>query len=352
MIDDDSRFQGTVEVRERHRFDAAALCTYLEERLSDFQGPITLRQFKGGQSNPTYLLDTPSQRYVLRRKPPGKLLPKAHMVEREFRVMSALKTTAVPVPQTYWCCEDPEVIGTAFFLMEFLEGRIFWSSDLPQLDRTDRRTYFNAMNDTISALHSVDYTRVGLSGYGREGSYISRQLNVWTRQYRASETELISEMERLIEWLPIALPDNDETSIVHGDFRLDNLVFHPSDCKILGVLDWELSTLGHPLVDFAYHCLPYRLPKSIFNGMRGRDLESLGLPSEHEYIGRYCENTGRDGIEHFDYYVIFSLFRLAAIAQGIRGRLRDGTAASAQAAQMASYVRPLAAEACNLIDAS
>jgi aminoglycoside phosphotransferase (APT) family kinase protein len=350
MIDDESQFQGTAEVRERYRFDVERLSFYLQERIDGFQGPLRVKQFKGGQSNPTYLIKSASHHFVLRRKPPGKLLPKAHMVEREFRVMSALSSTNVPVPSTYLCCDDPSIVGTPFFLMEFLDGRIFWTSDLPQVERKDRCAYFEAMNDTIAALHSVDYAAIGLSDYGRPGNYVARQLNVWTRQYRASAIEEIPEMERLIEWLPEALPDNDETAIVHGDFRLDNLVFHPTESRIIGILDWELSTLGHPLVDFAYHCLPYRLPGHVFNGMRGRDVESLGLPSEADYVQRYCRKTGREGIEHLDYYVVFSLFRLAAIAQGIRGRLRDGTAASKQAAQMASYVRPLAVEACALAD--
>jgi aminoglycoside phosphotransferase (APT) family kinase protein len=348
MIDNESQFQGTAEVRARHRFDADRLSAYLNDRIDGFQGPLNVRQFKGGQSNPTYLLKSASHQFVLRRKPPGKLLPKAHMVEREFRVMSALSTTNVPVPATYLCCDDPSIVGTPFFLMEFLDGRIFWTSDLPHVERKDRYAYFEAMNDTIAALHSVDYADIGLSDYGRPGNYVARQLNVWTRQYRASVIDEIPEMERLIDWLPEALPDNDETAIVHGDFRLDNLVFHPTESRVVGILDWELSTLGHPLVDFAYHCLPYRLPAHIFNGLRDRDMESLGLPRETDYVQRYCRKTGRDGIEDFDYYVVFSLFRLAAIAQGIRGRLRDGTAASKQAAQMASYVGPLAVEACAL----
>ena len=335
-------FSGTKEVAESHKFDEARLDAYMREHVEDYAGPLSVRQFKGGQSNPTYQLITPARKYVLRRKPPGKLLPSAHAVDREYRAISALGTVGFPVPRTYCLCEDPGVIGTMFYIMDCVEGRILWEPLLPGMEPAERAAIYDAMNETIAHLHTIDYEAVGLGDFGKPGNYFARQINRWGKQYKASETERIDEMERLMEWLPANIPPGDETTVVHGDYRLDNMVMHASEPRVLAVLDWELCTLGHPMADFSYHVAQWRMPSSLFNGLDGADLASLGIPSEEEYIEAYCRRTGRDEIGDMDYYMAYNFFRLAGILQGIAGRVRDGTASSAHAAQTASIVRPLA----------
>jgi aminoglycoside phosphotransferase (APT) family kinase protein len=336
------QFIGTMPVQERHRFDVTALERYMRATVEGFSGPLEVEQFKGGQSNPTFLLRTPKWRYVLRRKPPGKLLPSAHAVDREYRVITALYETDVPVAKTWCLCEDESVIGTAFYIMDYVEGRVLWDQTLPGMTKEQRRAIFEEQNRVIAALHQVDYNAVGLSDYGRPGNYIERQVNRWIKQYRASETEHIEAMENLIEWLPKNIPPGDETSIVHGDYRMDNVIFHPGEARILAVLDWELSTLGHPLADFAYHCMYWRLTAGEFRGIGGVDLVSLGIPTEEEYVDTYCRRTGRTGIPHWDFYMAYNMFRLAGILQGIMGRVKDGTAASSYAAEQGKRAKPMA----------
>ncbi|MBI4588898.1 MAG: phosphotransferase, partial [Candidatus Rokubacteria bacterium] len=292
-----------VPVREAHRFDVAALERYMAERVAGFAGPLSVRQFQGGQSNPTYYLTADGQEYVLRRKPPGKLLPSAHAVEREYRVISALARTEVPVPQTYALCEDPAVIGTSFYIMECVHGRILSDPLLPGLAPDERAALYDAMNEVLARLHAVDRLAVGLADFGKPGNYFARQIHRWTAQYRASETEAIPAMDRLITWLPEHIPADDETTIVHGDYRLGNMIVHATEPRVLAVLDWELSTLGHPLADLAYNCLPYRLSRDTLDGFHGSDVTRLGIPSEEAYVAAYCRRTGRAGIADWDFYV-------------------------------------------------
>ena len=343
-IDRQQAFSGTKEVSAALAVDATRLETYLGARVDGFAGPLTVRQFKGGQSNPTYLLETPARRYVLRRKPPGKLLPSAHAVDREYRVIKALHGVGFPVARPYLLCEDDSVIGTAFYVMDCVEGRVLWDQALPGMDRSERAAIWDELNRVIAHLHTIDYRAVGLEGFGKPGNYIARQVERWTKQYRASETEKIEAMENLIAWLPQHIPPGDETTVVHGDYRLDNVVFHPTAPKILAVLDWELSTLGHPLADFAYHCMSWRIPPGKFRGIEGLPLEELGIPSEREYIERYCRRTGRKGIDPstWDYYLAYNLFRITGITQGIMKRVVDGTAASAHALEAGSKAPVLA----------
>lgn len=344
-------FAGTTEVREKHRFDEAKLEAYLREHVAGYEGPLQVVQFKGGQSNPTFGLIAGGKRYVLRRKPPGKLLPSAHAVDREYKVITALHGTAVPVAKTWCLCEDDSVIGTAFYVMDWVDGRVLWDPALPGLEPAERAAIFDEMNRVIAELHTVDYAAVGLADYGKPGNYFARQLDRWSKQYRASETQKIESMERLIEWLPQHIPPGDETSIVHGDYRLDNLMLDAGAPKILAVLDWELSTLGHPLADFAYHCMTWHIPKGVFRGLAGVDLAALGIPNEQDYVAAYCRRTGREGIDpnHWDFYIAYNLFRLAAILQGIAGRVKDGTAASPQAAMMGAAVQPLGDQGWRLV---
>jgi aminoglycoside phosphotransferase (APT) family kinase protein len=286
-----------------------------------------------------------ARRFALRRKPPGKLLPSAHAVDREYRVMAALAGTDVPVPKTYALCDDAEVIGTAFFLMDYVEGRVLWDPTLPELTPAQRTAHYREMNRVIAALHRVDPAAVGLADYGKPGNYLARQIDRWSRQYRASETERIEAMDRLIEWLPANVPSGEETSIVHGDYRIDNVVFHPGEPRILAVLDWELSTLGHPLADFAYHCMTWRMPEGAHaRGLVGVDFAALGIPTEREYVAMYCKATGRDRIDHFEYYVAYNMFRLAAILQGVMARALQGNAASAEALAAGRRTRAIAEE--------
>ena len=337
-------FLGTTPLQERDRFDDAALGRYLQERIEGFSGPLRVERFKGGQSNPTYLLDLGTRRYVLRAKPgpAAKLLPSAHAVEREFRVIRALGAAGIPVPRTHCLCEDESVIGRAFYVMEYVEGRVLWEQSLPGMTPRERTAIYEEMNRVIAALHRVDYTAAGLAGFGKPGNYFARQIGRWSRQYQASETEPIEAMSRLIAWLPQNVPPGDETTVVHGDFRLDNLIFHPREPKVLAILDWELSTLGHPLADFSYHCLGWHIPPGQFRGIAGLDLASLGIPGEEEYIAAYCARTGRTGIGHWNFYLAYNLFRIAAILQGVMKRALEGTAASDQALDAGKRARPLA----------
>lgn len=335
---------GTQNVREAHRFDERRLEAYLSSHVEGFCGPLTVTEFKGGQSNPTYRLAAASGNYVLRRKPPGKLLKSAHAVDREFRVISALHTSGFPVPRPYILCEDEAIIGTAFYVMECVEGRIFWELDLPGLDKGERSAIYDNVNETIAALHQTDHTAIGLDDFGVPGNYFERQISRWTRQYRASETGKIEAMDRLIDWLPGNVPDDESISIVHGDYRLDNMVIHPTEPRVLAVLDWELSTIGHPLADFTYHLMAWQMPEIGIGstGLVGKPVAELGIPDEKTYIDQYCARTGRDGIPDRNFYSAFNFFRLAAILQGIAGRVRDGTAASKHAEQAVKAVQPLA----------
>ena len=335
-------FIGTMPVPERNRFDLTSLERYLRENVDGFPGKLEVEQFKGGQSNPTFMLKAGNRRYVLRRKPPGKLLPSAHAVDREYRVITALHRSGFPVAKTYCLCEDDTIIGTAFYVMDYVAGRVLWDPSLPDMGKDQRGAYFDELNRVIALLHSLDYASLGLADYGKPGNYIERQINRWTRQYRASETERIEAMENLIEWLPKNIPQGDETTIVHGDYRMDNVMFHPTEPKILAVLDWELSTLGHPLADFAYHCMTWRLTPGQFRGMMGVDFKALGIPTEQEYVAAYCRRTGRDPIPNWDFYMAYNMFRLAGILQGIMGRVKDGTAASAHALEQGKRARPMA----------
>jgi aminoglycoside phosphotransferase (APT) family kinase protein len=324
---------GTIPVREAHRFDPARLEGWMRAHVDGYAGPLSVEQFKGGQSNPTYKLVTPTRAYVLRRKPPGKLLPGAHAVDREYRVISALHRQGFPVARPFGLCEDETVIGTPFYLMKMVEGRIFWEADLPEIGRDERPAYFDAMNAAIATLHSIDPEAAGLGDYGKPGNYFARQIARWSKQYLGDEAAgRLAAMDRLVEWLPANIPaSEDESRIIHGDYRCDNMIFHPTEPRVLAVLDWELSTLGHPLADFSYHLMMYRMPAGITAGLADLDLAERNIPSEADYVAAYCRRTGRDGIPDLDFYMAFNLFRLAGIIHGIKGRIARGTAASAHA---------------------
>lgn len=328
---------GTTQVREAHKFDEVALARWMEAHVSGFAGPIAVEQFKGGQSNPTYKLMTPGKSYVLRRKPPGQLLKGAHAVEREARVLTALGSVGFPVATVYGLCADDSVIGSWFYVMEMVEGRIFWDATFPEVSSAERTAYFNAMNETIARLHQIDYVALGLEDYGKPGNYFERQITRWSRQYlEDSDAGRNADMDALVEWLPAHIPPGDETAIVHGDFRCDNMIFHPTEPRVIAVLDWELSTLGHPLADFAYHALMYQMPPDIVAGLAGADLAGLNIPSEQDYVAAYCRRTGRDRISDWEFYIAFNFFRLAAIFHGLAGRVVRGTAASAHAKERAA----------------
>ena len=339
-------FIGTRAVTGNQAFDTEALSAYLRQHLGGFNGPLTVELFNGGQSNPTYKLLTPGASYVMRAKPGpvAKLLPSAHAVEREFKVMKGLQGTDVPVPKMYCLCEDESVIGRAFYVMEFVEGRVLWDQSLPGMTNHQRGEIYDEMNRVISALHKVNFAEQGLADYGKPGNYFERQIGRWSKQYSASVTQPIAQMDSLMQWLPAHIPASarDETmvSIVHGDFRLDNLLFHPTEPRVLAVLDWELSTLGHPLADFSYHCMGWHIAPGAFRGIGGLDVTSLGIPTEAEYISRYCERTGLTTPEalkaDWNFYLAYNLFRLAAILQGIAKRVEAGTASSAQAVSSAA----------------
>lgn len=337
-MSDSPEFTGTMPVQERHRLDEARLGAYLQARIPGFELPMQVEQFRGGQSNPTYALRSGDRRYVLRKKPPGRLLPSAHAVDREHRVMTALQSTGVPVPRTRLLCDDASVIGTAFFVMDFVEGRVFWNQALPELPAAQRAAVFDEMNRVIAALHRVDYRAVGLGDYGRPGSYLQRQIARWTRQYRDSATQPNPAMDRLIDWLPRNVPPGDETTLVHGDYHLNNMIFHPTEPRVVAVLDWELSTLGHPLVDFAYHCLDWMLPPEMLGRLGGVDVAALGIPTLEEYAEAYCRRTGRARIEHFAFYQAFGLFRIAGVHQGIVKRIEDGSVSNPHARSVARPV--------------
>jgi aminoglycoside phosphotransferase (APT) family kinase protein len=343
------QFIGTRAVAPQHAFDEASLARWLRAHVEGFAGDLLVEQFKGGQSNPTFLLSAGARRYVMRRKPPGQLLPSAHAVDREFRVISALAGTDVPVAKAYALCEDTGVIGTMFYVMDYVEGRVIWDPTLPGLTNEQRRAHYAELGRVIAALHKVDYDAVGLGDYGKPGNYIERQVARWTKQYRAAETEKIEAVERLIEWLPARIPPGDETAIVHGDYRFDNVIFHPSEPRILAVLDWELSTLGHPLVDFAYHCMTWRMQAAEGSrGLGGVDLASLGIPSEEAYRAAYLRATARTQAvsdEDWTFYLVFNMFRLVGILQGIMARAIQGNASNAQALQAGRRARPLAEQA-------
>jgi aminoglycoside phosphotransferase (APT) family kinase protein len=336
---------------DQHAFDAARLADWMQARIEGFAGPIDVQQFAGGQSNPTFLVQSADHQYVLRRKPPGKLLPSAHAVEREYRVLVALADTDVPVAKTYALCEDSSVIGTAFYVMDYVEGRLFWDAALPEVAAPGRRAIYNEMTRVIAALHAVDYNAVALGDYGKSGRYVERQVARWTQQYRAAETETIDAMERLIEWLPKHIPAGEETSVVHGDFRLDNAIFHAREPRILAVLDWELSTLGHPLVDLAYLCMRYHLSAEQFRGLHGLDLAALQIPSEAECVADYCRRRGRAPVapQEWTYYLAFNMFRLTGILQGVLARAVQGNASSATALEAGRRARPLAEQAWALV---
>jgi aminoglycoside phosphotransferase (APT) family kinase protein len=349
-------FTGTRPLTDAQAFDVAALTAWLEAHLAGFAGPVCAEQFKGGQSNPTFKLITPRATYVLRAKPgpAAKLLPSAHAIEREYRVMAALRSQGVPVPEMLALCDDEAVIGRAFYIMGFIEGRVLWNQALPEAGRDERGAIYDEMNRVIAALHKVDVQAAGLADYGKPGNYFQRQIGRWGKQYVASLTspgpQPIDAMDRLIEWLPAHMPasarDDSTVSVVHGDYRLDNLVFHATEPRVLAVLDWELSTLGHPLADFSYHCMAWHIPPGAFRGIGGLDHAALGIPVESEYVARYCERTGlttpQELAGDWNFYLAYNLFRMAAILQGIAKRVEDGTASSTQAKQAAAGARPLA----------
>jgi aminoglycoside phosphotransferase (APT) family kinase protein len=342
------------EINHVDQLDEQVLADYLSQHLPNFKGPITATKFSGGQSNPTFKLQTPSQTYVLRRQPPGKLLKSAHAVDREFKVIAALQDSKVPVAKVYHLCEDPNVIGSLFYVMEYVEGRVFWDSSLPEISTNEQRSQmYQQMVEVLVALHSVDIEKVGLRDYGRPGNYFERQFSRWSQQYKLSETHEIVEMDKLINWLEAHLPaDDGRISLVHGDYRMDNLMFHPSETKIIAVLDWELSTLGHPFADLAYQCMQLRLPENVgkATGLGGINRASLGIPEEQDYVASYCSLMGLDKITNWNFYLAFSFFRLAAIAQGVAKRAQDGNASNKEAMKIGAIVQPLAAYALQLTE--
>ncbi len=341
IIDDAQQaFSGTREVDPRHRLDEAALDRWLTDHVEGYAGPLSVRQFKGGQSNPTYELTSPGRTYVLRRKPPGTLLASAHAVDREFTVISALHAQGFPVARPYALCTDDAVIGSMFYVMDKVEGRVFWDLKLPGLQPAERRAIYDAQVDTLADLHAFDPAAIGLGDYGRPGNYFARQVGRWTKQYRASEIDPVPAMDRLIAFLPDSLPPEGPTRVVHGDFRLDNMILDPAEARVRAVLDWELSTLGDPMADFSYLLIAWVIPAAMRNGLAGADLQALGIPSVEETVERYAARTGMRPA-NLDWLFAYNLFRLAAICQGIAGRVRDGTAASAHARAMAAQVAPL-----------
>lgn len=348
-VDRQQAFSGTKEAAPALRMDEARLESWLTVHVPRFSGPLTVKQFKGGQSNPTYLLETPRRSYVLRRKPPGKLLPSAHAVDREYRVIRALHGQGFPVPEPLLYCNDDSVAGTPFYLMSYVEGRVFWEPQMPGSDPAGRKAVYDAMNEAIAQLHSFEPAQIGLADFGKGDNYVARQVDRWVKQYRASETETIEAMERLIEWLPAHLPASGPSRLVHGDYRLDNLIVARDAPKVLAVLDWELSTLGDPLADFTYHLMAWHMPHSESaagtGSLVGHDLARLGIPSMEDYVAAYVDRTGLDPRPALPVYLAYNFFRLAAILQGIIGRVRDGTATSEFAPAKAEMIRPLAEKA-------
>ncbi len=346
--DRQTMFSGTKDVEPHLRLDTARLTRYLEQHIEDFCGPLEVHEFKGGQSNPTYQLVTPTERYVLRRKPPGKLLPSAHAVDREYRVLCALHAQGFPVARPHALCTDDNIVGTMFYVMEFVTGRVFWEMSLPQQSKAERGAIYDQMISMLAKLQGYDYRELGLEGFGKPHDYFARQINRWTKNYRASETDVIPDMERLNRWLADNVPADESPCVVHGDYRLDNIIFHPTEPRVIAVLDWELSTLGHPLGDFSYHLSPWLIPpiSDRISTLVGHDLEALGIPSADAYAARYCELTGRDSVPDLNYYNAYTVWRIAAIYQGIIKRVQNGTAASADAPRTTEMVREFAALGC------
>jgi aminoglycoside phosphotransferase (APT) family kinase protein len=355
-IDRQQAFSGTKEAPPGLRMDAVRLAQYLSERIEGFAGPLTIKQFKGGQSNPTYLLETPARRYVLRRKPPGKLLPSAHAVDREYRVIRALFAQGFPVAEPLLYCDDETITGTAFYVMSFVDGRVFWEPQMPSSNPAERAAIYDAMNATIARLHMFDPADIGLADFGKGENYVARQVERWSKQYRASQTEKIEEMERLIEWLPAHIPPAGPARLVHGDYRIDNLIVARDTPDIIAVLDWELSTLGDPLADFTYHLMAWHMPHSESAAgtatLVGHDLGALSIPSMEDYVDDYVARTGLDPRPHLPAYLAYNFFRIAAILQGIIGRVRDGTATSEFAPAKAEMIRPLAEKAWEFAQAA
>jgi aminoglycoside phosphotransferase (APT) family kinase protein len=348
-IDRQQAFSGTKEATGALALDAARLETYLAREVAGFAEPLTIKQFKGGQSNPTYLLETPARRYVLRRKPPGKLLPSAHAVDREYRVIRALHAQRFPVAEPLAFCADESIAGTPFYVMSFADGRVFWEPQMPGSNATERAAVYDAMNATIARLHTFDPAKIGLADFGKGENYVARQVDRWSTQYRASETETIDAMERLIDWLPKNIPPGGPPRLVHGDYRLDNLIVTKDSADIIAVLDWELSTLGDPLADFTYHLMAWHMPHSESAAgtatLVGQDLRALGIPSMVDYVDAYIARTGLDPRPALPVYLAYNFFRIAAILQGIIGRVRDGTATNEFAPAKAEMIRPLAEKA-------
>ncbi len=349
MTSRDEIFSGVKPVEERHKLDEAKLAAWLKGNVAGYEGPLSVYQFKGGQSNPTYRLDTPGHRYVLRRKPFGKLLPSAHAVDREFRVISALHKAGFPVAKPHGLCADDSVIGSMFYIMDMVPGRIFWDGALPTLEPKDRRPIYEAEIQTLAHLHNFEPEKIGLGDFGKPGNYFARQIDRWSKQYRASETDKIEQMERLMEFLPRTVPVQERVSVVHGDYRLDNMIFHEGEPRVKAVLDWELSTLGDPLADFTYFLMLWNMPPTNASagssGIKGLDLKALNIPTIEESVALYCKLTNRSGLPEIDWYMAYNMFRIAAILQGIAGRVRDGTAASAQAQESIKRIVPLAESA-------
>lgn len=346
-----SRTDQVVPVLDQHRFDTDPLVEWMSDNIEGFEGPIEIAQFQGGMSNPTFLLtDAGGRRYVLRKKPPGELLPSAHAVDREHKITTALVDTPVPVVRTLALCEDTAIVGTEFFLMDHADGRVFHDPSLPDLPEGERAAVYGSMIETLAALHAVDFEAVGLGDYGRVGGYMGRQVARWSKQYEASKTDELAEMDRLMIWLPENMPDDSETTVVHGDFRLENLIVAHDEPRVIAVLDWELSTLGHPLSDLAYNCLPYHWPEESFGDMRGLDPSTPGIPSEEDYVAAYCRHAGRGEIENWTFYLVLSLFRLAAIIQGVYFRGLQGNASSPEALLRRDLARQLSIRAWELVE--
>lgn len=339
-------------VRDNHRFDEAALARYLAAHSEAFSGPLTVRQFSGGQSNPTFLLEAGGRRYVMRKKPPGQLLKSAHQVDREYKAMKALAATDVPVPRMHVLCEDESIVGTAFYVMDYLEGRIFRNPQLPECSSAERTAIYDAMNDVMARLHRVDYQAVGLGDFGRPGNYFERQIARWITQYQAAQTERIPDMDWLIGWMPKNIPAEDSVAIAHGDYRLENMIVHPTEPRVIAVLDWELATIGHPLADLAYNCMGYHVMNPSQGGLTDVDFASSGIPREEDYVAAYCRRTGRTRIGNWNFYLSFSIFRLASIAQGVYKRGLDGNASSPDAAKRGNICGFLAAHAVRLAQAA
>jgi aminoglycoside phosphotransferase (APT) family kinase protein len=337
-----STMVGTIAVGEKDRLDLDRLTAWMDTNVDGFAGPLTYAKFAGGQSNPTYRLDTPGRAYVLRRKPFGPILPSAHAVDREYTVIAGLHPTGFPVPRPYGLCEDPGVIGAAFYVMEMVEGRTIWDGSMPGATRADRRAHYDAMVDTLAALHNTDHVAAGLGAYGKPGNYFERQVGRWTKQYRAAETERMDSVERLIDWLPRTLPEQTRTSIVHGDYRIDNMIFAPAEPRVIAVLDWELSTLGDPLADFSYLLMSWVTEPEGRSGVLGMTGDETGIPTIEQVVERYCAATGRDGVPDLNWYFAYNLFRLTGIVQGIKRRIIDGTASSAQAEKTVAKIHGLA----------